>query len=31
MSDPVLGVGPLSGTYVHVPTSPDAQFPSECK
>ena len=25
-----LGLGPLSGTYILVPTSPDAQLPPEC-
>merc|ERR1712007_317891 len=26
----VQGLGPLSGTYILVPTSPDTQFPPEC-
>ena len=30
MSDPVLGVGPLSGTYFHVPANPDTKLPAEC-
>ena len=30
MSDLVLGVGPLSGTYFHVPANPDTKLPAEC-
>ena len=26
----VLGLGPLSGTYILVPTDPDTPFPSGC-